>query len=93
MAVNEIIRTTGDLRRNLGDILVAVTKGDLEVSRAQAAASVAKEINASMQVEINAAKVNIALTQAGKTIGEVRHMGKMLIGDDSTPTLNGAAGQ
>lgn len=89
MAINEVIRTTGDLRRNLGDILVAVAKGDIDVSRAQAAAAVAKEINSSMLVEINAAKVNIAMTNAGKNMGEVRHMGKMLIGDDSTPTLDG----
>lgn len=88
MAINEVVRTTGDLRRNLSDILIAVTKGEVEVSRAQAAAQLAKEINSSMLVEINAAKVNIALTQAGKSMGEVRHMGKMLIGDDSTPTLN-----
>jgi len=66
--VNEVIRTTGDLRRHLGDILVAVTKGDLDVGRAQAAAAAAKEINASMVVEINAAKVNLALSQAGKGI-------------------------
>ena len=87
--VNEVIRTTGDLRRHLGDILVAVTKGDLDVSRAQAAAAAAKEINASMVVEINAAKVNLALSQAGKGIIKSHQLGKMLITDDATPTLNG----
>lgn len=87
--VREVIRTTGDLRRNLGDILVAVTRGDIDVSKAQAAAMVAKEINSSLLVEINAAKVNIALSNAGKSIGEISHMGKMIIGDDAVPTLSG----
>jgi len=44
MAINESIRTTGGMRRNLFDILVAVSKDEIEVSRAQDASAKAKEI-------------------------------------------------
>lgn len=87
--VNEVIRTSGDLRRNLSNILVSVAKGELDVSRGMAVAALAKEINASLTTECNAAKVNLALSAAGKSMGQLQHMGKMLIGDDSTPTLDG----
>lgn len=40
--------------------------------------------------EVNVAKVRMATLDAGKTMGEVSHLGKLLIGDDSTPTLSGS---
>jgi hypothetical protein len=87
--VNEVIRTSGDLRRNLSNVLVSVIKGEIDVSRSMAVAALAKEITANLQMECNAAKVNLALTAAGKSMGQLQHMGKMLIGDDSAPTLDG----
>lgn len=89
MAMNEILRTSGDVRRLLADAMVAIRSGELSVDKGLAIASLSKELTASMQVEVNVAKVKTAMLDTGQKMGELTHMGKMLIGDDSVPTLSG----
>jgi hypothetical protein len=87
--INEVIRTSGDIRRLIAESMQEVRAGRMDVGKAQAIAVLAKELTASMQVEVNVAKVNMQLREAGMGQQKVSHMGKLLIGDESTPTLNG----
>lgn len=87
--VNEVIRTSGDIRRLIAESMQEVRAGRMDTGKAQAIAALAKELTASMQAEVNVAKVNMQLREQGMSLANISHMGKMLIGDDSTPTLDG----
>ncbi len=89
MALNEVIRTTGDVRRNLAQAMSEIRAGEMPVQKAMALAALAKEITASMQTEVNIAKAKISLGDSGKSLGEITHLGKMLIQDENVPTLSG----
>ena len=87
--INEVIRTSGDVRRMIAETMQEIRSGKIEASRGQTIAALAKELTASMQAEVNVAKINIQLTQSGMGVNKISSMGKLLIGDESTPTLNG----
>lgn len=87
--INEVIRTSGDVRRMIAETMQEIRSGKIDASRGQTIAALAKELTASMQAEVNVAKINIQLTQAGMGVNKISSMGKLLIGDESTPTLNG----
>lgn len=89
MALNEVIRTSGDIRRLLAQTMSDIRSGCISVDKAQAIASLSKEITSSLQAEVNVAKVRVALLQSGHNIGQLTNLGKMIIEDNSTPTLNG----
>jgi len=89
MALNEVIRTTGDVRRTLAQTMSEIRTGDIPVQKAMAIAALAKEITASMQTEVNIAKAKIALGDNGKALGQITHLGKMLIHDESPAVLDG----
>lgn len=87
--MNEVIRTSGDVRRMIAETMQEIRSGKIDTSRGQTIAALAKELTASMQVEVNVAKLNMQMRKEGMGVNKITHMGKMLIGDDSTPTLNG----
>lgn len=89
--LNEVIRTSGDVRRLIAESMQEVRSGKMDTSKAQAIAALAKELTSSMQAEVNVAKVNMQLRKEGMAAPKISHMGKMLIGDDSTPTLDGTS--
>jgi len=89
MALNEIVRTSGDIRRTLAQTMMDIRSGEISVEKAQVIANLSKEITASLQAEVNVAKVRLQTLQGGKALGEVTHLGKMIIEDDSTPVLSG----
>lgn len=87
--INEVIRTSGDIRRLIAESMQEVRTGKMDTGKAQAIAALAKELTASMQAEVNVAKVNMQLRKEGMSMQNISHMGKLLIGDDSTTTLDG----
>jgi len=87
--LNEVIRTSGDVRRMIAETMQEIRSGKIDSSRGQTIASLAKELTASMQAEVNVAKLNMQLMKEGMGVNKISNMGKLLIGDDSTPTLNG----
>lgn len=91
MALNEIMNTSGDIRRLLADTMLQVKNGTLPVERALAVAAISKELTASMQAEVNVAKVRVAMLTAGKSMGEITTMGRLIIGDGTVTTLDGRA--
>jgi len=91
VALNEVIRTSGDLRRFIAQSMSDVRSGDLSIDKATCIAQLSKEITSSLQAEVNAAKVKVALMQSGTDIGKITHLGKLVIEDEgSVPTLSGA---
>ena len=87
--MNEVINTAGDLRRLMAQTMADIRSGDVSVDKATCIAALAKEINSSLLAECKVAKVRMDILATGKTMGEVTHLGKMLIGDDSVPMLSG----
>jgi hypothetical protein len=90
MSLKEIIKTSGDLRRVLAQTIVDIKDGSLSIDRGLAIAAVSKEITSSLQAEINVAKVRVAMLQTGKNMGELTHIGKLLIEDNSPATIDGS---
>jgi hypothetical protein len=70
----------GDFRRSIINDIAAVRRGELEVSRASVMASLYKEVNSNIQVEINAAKMSLATEDKAHQFGKVVGMGRRLIG-------------
>ena len=90
--IEEVIRTSGDLRRVLAQSITDIRSGKMPVSEASAVASLAKEITSSMQVEVNVAKARIAVLNAGADLGKITSLGQLVIEDTgSVPTLSGAS--
>lgn len=88
--IKEVIRTSGDVRRTLAQAMTDIKSGDLDISRGQVIAQLAKEITSSLQVEVNIAKVRMNILDNGKSMGEITQLGRMIIEDDgSVPTLRG----
>lgn len=91
MALNEIITTSGDIRRLIAQTMVEVKNGSLSVDRGLAIASLAKEITGSLQAEVNVAKVRVTMLATGRNMGELTNLGKMIISDDAPTVLSGAS--
>ncbi len=87
--MKEVIRTAGDVRRTLAQSIVDVRSGDLSVDKGMCVAALAKELTASLQVEVNVAKVRIQLGESGAALGKLTTLGRLIIEDDGVPTLSG----
>ena len=89
MALNEVIRTTGDVRRNLAQAMSDIRAGEMPVQKAMALAALAKASPASLQPEVHIATAKISLGDSGNTLGESTPLGTRLIQDENVPTLSG----
>jgi hypothetical protein len=87
--INELPRTSGDIRRMLAEAMYAVKTGSMKASDGMALAAMSKEINGSMQVELNVIKVHAQLRKEGLSHMKIANMGKLEIGDDSPALLDG----
>jgi len=64
------VSTSGDMRQFIIEVMMGVRDGKFTATDAQAMIAGMKEINASMQVEINAAKLSLQADQAGHKLGK-----------------------
>lgn len=88
--LNEVITTSGDIRRLLAQTMVEVKNGSLPVDRGLAVSALARELTQSLQTEVNVAKVRVAMLKTGNNIGKLTELGRMVIDDHgSTPMLSG----
>ena len=88
--LNEVISTSGDIRRLLAQTMVEIKNGTLPVERGLAVAALSKEITSSLQAEVNVAKVRVSMLQTGKSLGSLTELGRMTIDDNGrTPMLSG----
>ncbi len=87
--MSEIIQSSGDIRRFLAQTMMDIRTGAVSVEKGLAIAAMSKEITASLQAEVNVAKVRVSMLQAGKNMGELTRLGRLVIGDDEgTPILD-----
>jgi len=92
MSIKEVIRTSGDVRRTLAQTMVDVRSGELSVDKGLCVAHLAKEITASIQAEVNVAKVQSAMLAEGRNMGNLTQLGKLVIEDSgAVPTLSGVS--
>lgn len=90
MALNEVIRTSGDIRRFIAQTMVDIRSGAVPVDKGLCIAALAKEITSSMQTEVNVARVKVSLLASGADLGKTVQLGNLIIEQsDSTPTLSG----
>ena len=92
MTIKEVIRTSGDIRRVLAQTMTDVRTGDMSVDKGLCLAAISKEITASLQVEVNVAKVRLQMAATGSDLGRLTHIGRLIIEDEGgVPTLSGVA--
>ena len=89
MGIKEVIRTAGDVRRTLAQTMIDVRTGDISTDKGLCVAALSKEITASLQVEVNVAKIRIQLGESGSQLGKLTTLGRLIIQDEDTPTLSG----
>ena len=81
------IETFGDVRQLILQTIVNIRDGGLDVSQGMAMAANFKVLNDNIQCEINSAKLALATEGKLNNFGNVVRMGRQLIGNPSTNTL------
>jgi len=78
------VQTSGEMRQFIIEVMMGVRDGRITACDAQAMISGMKEINSSMQVEINAAKIWMQASKEGYSLGKsMKKIGKStIIGND-----------
>jgi len=74
-------QTFGDARSILLETIIDLRSGKFEVSRGEAITNAVDALTRSIQVEINAAKLSLQATAAGKDFGDVMRLGTRKIFD------------
>lgn len=82
--MNDTIQTSGDLRRVLAQSISDIRTKKMDVDQGKAVAMLAKEITASIQTEVNVAKVRQYMLDIGHDLGKVTHLGKLVVSDDAS---------
>lgn len=83
--MNEGIQSSGDIRRFLAQTMLDIRTGAVSVEKGLAIATLSKEITASLQAEVNVAKVRVAMLQGGRNMGQLTQLGRLEIGQDARP--------
>lgn len=82
------VQTFGDVRRLIVQTIMQIRDGGLDVAQGMAIAANMRELNANVQVEINAAKVFLLAEEKGHKFGRLVPMGRRLInGSDDTDSV------
>ncbi|WP_291712499.1 hypothetical protein [Limnobacter sp. CACIAM 66H1] len=75
------VKTNGDLRRIVGNSLLALARKEISHADVEAMAKGLDSISNSLNAEIRIAKTKIELREQGAALGKISHMGQMLIGN------------
>ena len=79
-------KNDGEVRQLILETIVGVRDGSLDVSQGGAMAALFKELNSSMTVSINAAKMSLQMELTGRKFVNTLRMGRQEIGGgDETP--------
>ena len=71
MATQSAMKTTGDVRKYLASIALAVVHGEVKVQEAAVAVKACKEIHASLYSEIKAATIQVQLGREAAELGDL----------------------
>ena len=74
------VTTQGDLRRIVANSLLALARKEISASDVEAMAKGLDSISNSLNAEIKVAKTSIELRDKGGQLGQVVHLGSLLIG-------------
>lgn len=80
------VRTQGDLRRIVGNSLLALARKEISATDVEAMAKGLDSISNSLNAEVKVAKTAIELRERGANLGKVTSLGSLLIG--TTPTTD-----
>lgn len=75
------VATLGDVRRIIGQSLLALARKEISANDVTAIAKGVDAISNSLNAEISLARAAHDLRQAGANLGEIVHIGKTLIGN------------
>lgn len=78
----EQVATQGDLRRIVANSLLALARKEVSATDVEAMAKGLDSISNSLNAEIRVAKAKIELRETGTSLGQVTHLGQMLVGNE-----------
>lgn len=76
----EQVETQGDLRRIVANSLLALARKQISATDLEAMAKGLESISNSLNAEIKVAKTSIELRERGGQLGNVVHLGQLIIG-------------
>lgn len=79
------VTTQGDLRRIVSNALLALARKEISATDLEAMAKGLDSISNSLNAEVKVAKTAIELRDRGGDIGEVVHLGTLIIGTPDVP--------
>lgn len=74
------VRTQGDLRRIVGNSLLALARKEISATDLEAMAKGLDSISNSLNAEVKVAKTALEMRDRGGNIGEIVHLGHLIIG-------------
>lgn len=83
LANMEQVTTQGDLRRIVANSLLALARKEISATDVDALAKGLDSISNSLNAEIKVAKTSVELREKGSQLGQVVHLGQLVIGDTS----------
>lgn len=75
------VATTGDLRRIVGNQLLALARKEVSATDLEAMAKGLDSISNSLNAEIKVAKLKVDVRDFGQDIGNLTHLGQLIIGN------------
>ncbi len=81
----EQVSTQGELRRIVANSLLALARKEISATDVEAMAKGLDSISNSLNAEIKVAKTSIELREQGAQLGQVVHLGKLVIGSQHKP--------
>lgn len=75
------VSTQGDLRRIVGNALLALARKEISATDLEAMAKGLDSISNSLNAEVKVAKTAVELREKGAALGKVKHLGTLLIGN------------
>lgn len=83
------VNTQGDIRRIVSNSLLALARKEISATDLEAMAKGLDSISNSLNAEIKVAKTALDLRDRGGSIGEIVHLGTLLIGTPDAVPFNG----
>ena len=74
------VATQGDLRRIVANSLLALARKEISATDVEAMAKGLDSISNSLNAEIKVAKTSVELREKGAQLGQVVHLGQLVIG-------------
>lgn len=81
------INTQGDLRKLVANSMLALARKQISATDLEAMSKGLSSISESLNAEIKVAKMTIELRDKGGNLGQVAHLGNLIIGTPDAPSV------